>query len=230
MNRDEAIAEKYLASCGSTEFEPDGNIPPDFSINGDIGVEVRRLNQNHREADNVSGLEKNSIPLIKAVNAVLAQHPVIDSNERFWLTIRYGQNKSKKRDIEKSVRSAIQSFEESGHQCPSTYQITESVELVFAAKASNTNQKYSLGIFSDQNSGGWVVDMYVTEISHCAQEKSAKVEPYKEQYSAWWLLLVDHLGSFDSHSRKDILARINKPNIFEKVIVINHESKKILEI
>lgn len=230
MNQDEAIAEKYLNTCGSTVFEPDGNIPPDFSVNDNIGVEVRRLNQNYREAGKVSGLEQNSIPLIKTVETALSKFPVVNPNERFWLTIRYGQNASKKSEIEKSIASAIKSFEASGHQYPSTYPITDTLELVFAAKAANTNQKYSLGIFLDQNSGGWVVDMYATEINHCAQEKEQKVKQYENGYSEWWLLLVDHLGAFDSYSHKDILAGIVKPSVFEKIVVINSQSKKILEI
>ena len=230
MNQDEATAEKYLNTCGRIVFEPDGNIPPDFSINGKIGVEVRRLNQNYRETGKVSGLEQNSIPLIKTVEAVLSKYPVVDPNERFRLSIRYGQNTSKKREIEKSIDSAIQSFETSGHQYPSTYSITDTLELVFAAKAGNTNQKYSLGIFLDRNRGGWVVDIYTTEINHCAQEKEKKVKPYQNAYSEWWLILVDHLCAFDSYSHKDILAGIEKPSVFEKIILMNSQSKKILEI
>ena len=47
MNKDEKIANTYLKSLGfqKLEFEPNGNIPPDFTINKKIGVEVRRLNK-----------------------------------------------------------------------------------------------------------------------------------------------------------------------------------------
>jgi len=47
VNNDEKIANAYLKSLGfqKLEFEPNGNIPPDFSLNEKIGIEVRRLNK-----------------------------------------------------------------------------------------------------------------------------------------------------------------------------------------
>jgi hypothetical protein len=49
MNSKEKIAQNYLVSLGFKDivFEPDGNIPPDFAVEGKIAVEVRRLNQNY---------------------------------------------------------------------------------------------------------------------------------------------------------------------------------------
>jgi len=40
MNREEKIAKVYLTSLGfkNVVFEPDGNFPPDFSVDGRIAV------------------------------------------------------------------------------------------------------------------------------------------------------------------------------------------------
>jgi hypothetical protein len=67
MNREEKIAEAYLKSLGfkNVVFEPDGNIPPDFSMDGRIAVEVRRLNQHFFTKDEVRGLEEGRLPLFK---------------------------------------------------------------------------------------------------------------------------------------------------------------------
>jgi len=48
MDSSETLAKEYLRFLGYTDiiYEPDGNIPPDFLVNGRIAVEVRRLNQN----------------------------------------------------------------------------------------------------------------------------------------------------------------------------------------
>jgi hypothetical protein len=53
MNASERLALAYLhgLDLGPVEFEPDGNIPPDFVVGGRIAVEVRRLNQQHVHAD-----------------------------------------------------------------------------------------------------------------------------------------------------------------------------------
>jgi hypothetical protein len=64
----------YLRSRGLAEavYEPDGNVPPDFSC-GDIAVEARRLNQ-HDNAGN--GLEVSRVPLLmKFRNLLLSLGP-----------------------------------------------------------------------------------------------------------------------------------------------------------
>ena len=53
MDESERIASEYLATLGfnDIQYEPDGNVPPDFVLNKTIAVEVRRLNQNFVEKD-----------------------------------------------------------------------------------------------------------------------------------------------------------------------------------
>ncbi len=72
MNQDELIVKQYLdgLGLGPVEFEPDGNIPPDFVVNRTIAVEVRRLNK-HVEVDGQpQGLEQAEFPLLKLTKNV----------------------------------------------------------------------------------------------------------------------------------------------------------------
>lgn len=66
MNPTEALALSYLKSVtlGEVVHEPDGNIPPDFPVDGRVAVEVRRLNQNSSSlsADRPQALEELAIP------------------------------------------------------------------------------------------------------------------------------------------------------------------------
>jgi hypothetical protein len=75
MNREEKITETYLKSLGfkNVVFEPDGNIPPDFSIDGGIAVEARRLNQHFFAKDEAQGLEESRIPLFKLLESTLSE-------------------------------------------------------------------------------------------------------------------------------------------------------------
>jgi hypothetical protein len=232
MNQDESIAEKYLKQLGKVEFEPDGNIPPDFVLDNNIAIEVRRLNQQYRENGESKGLEEVSIPLRQTVMSILSQHHVSDTDRenRYWLALCYARNVPRYNELKKAVTMSIQDFEASGEALPFRYQLTETVELVFIAKAGNTDQKYSLGFFLDRDSGGLVVDMYVAEINYCANEKSQKISPYQTRYLYWWLLLVDHIELFDNYSKTDILAGISKPSNIDKVIVINASSANVIEI
>lgn len=66
MDEAEKIAAHFLTRLGLTtvEHEPNGQDTfPDFGLDGEIAIEVRRLNQN-QEANGVTrGLEEDSIPL-----------------------------------------------------------------------------------------------------------------------------------------------------------------------
>jgi len=61
MKREEKITEAYLKALGFEDivFEPEGKSKlPDFRIDGNIAVEVRRLNQNY--------FKKNKLPRSRA--------------------------------------------------------------------------------------------------------------------------------------------------------------------
>lgn len=231
MNQDESIADKYLKSHhNSVIYEPDGNIPPDFSINNITGVEVRRLNQQHRNNGNTKGLEEQRIPLVKAVEKEISQYPRDTNGKNYWLTLRYKRDIGKLKDIKKNTKLAISAFQSQNENIPFSYQLSRNVKLEFIAKAEKLSRKYKIGIESDQNSGGWVVNMYVQDTMHCVNEKEAKIKPYFSNYKSWWLLLVDHINCMDSYDREDVISQLVKPACFEKVIVIKTDGTKQVEI
>ena len=65
MDSSENIVFAYLSHLGFQEvvYEPDGNVPPDFLLDGRIAVEVRRLNQNAQTVSGPHGLEEVAKPL-----------------------------------------------------------------------------------------------------------------------------------------------------------------------
>lgn len=74
MDASEALVARYLRSLGFLDvvYEPDGNVPPDFLVEGRIAVEVRRLNQNVlREDGRPEGLEEVFIPFWQKMKTYL---------------------------------------------------------------------------------------------------------------------------------------------------------------
>lgn len=231
MNQDESIAEAYLKKCyENVVYEPDGNIPPDFSIGGSVGVEVRRLNQQHRDNENTKGLEEQRIPLNKAVENELSKYPLDQDGNNYWLTLRYERNIGKLKDIKTNTNLAAQAFQAQNENIPFKYQLSENVALEFVAKAQKLSRKFKIGIESDQNSGGWVVGMYTQDVMHCIKEKEQKIKPYANKYESWWLLLVDHINCMDSYDKDDVVKSLTKPSCFEKVIVIKYDGTVQFEI
>src|SRR5689334_14040697 len=74
MDGSEQVACAYLADLGigKVVYEPDGNVPPDFLVDGRIAVEVRRLNQNESTNSGFRGLEEVAIPLQMRIRKLLA--------------------------------------------------------------------------------------------------------------------------------------------------------------
>ena len=73
MDHSEKVFFQYLKSRGfiNIVYEPDGNIPPDFTIDGQIAVEVRRLNENEKTTTGHRGLEEVSKPLTALIEKAL---------------------------------------------------------------------------------------------------------------------------------------------------------------
>ncbi len=88
MNRDEEIVKQYLLSQGYDEsqivHEPDGNIPPDFAVDGRLAIEVRRLNQQYAFEDGQKGLEEDRIPIDRMVENALADYGSSEDGH-YWL-------------------------------------------------------------------------------------------------------------------------------------------------
>ncbi|MBY0475899.1 MAG: hypothetical protein K2Q13_12750 [Nitrosomonas sp.] len=225
MNRDESVAKNYLEKYyDNVKFEPDGNIPPDFLIENSIGVEVRRLNQQHYYANGeTEGLEETAIPLCNKVKKVLSNYDAEAGGNNFWVGLCYERDKGKLDVSEKKIKEAIDAFHSQNEAIPYKYKIGENVLLEFIAKGSVTTHRYELGSEIDLDSGGWIANVCSDAIRHCIEEKEIKIMPYIARYDRWWLLLVDHMSYTKSEDQVDIVKCITKPSCFERIIIVNYD-------
>ncbi|MGZ0020452.1 hypothetical protein [Nitrosomonas sp. wSCUT-2] len=233
MNEDEKVAEEYLKRHhDNVIFEPDGNIPPDFLIENSIGVEVRRLNQQYyTQNGNARGLSETARPFRDRVEKVLLSYVVEADGASFWVGLRYKRVNGELDISERMIKKAIDAFQKRKEILPYEYQIGDNVLLEFIARGSEKNHKYELGIESDLDRGGWVIEKCSDAIKHCIKEKELKIKPYFSKYDYWWLLLVDHMCFMKSEDRVDIVKNITKPLCFERIIVINYEgSSQVLDL
>lgn len=90
MKHEEKLAEQYLKSKGFIcKYEPDGNIPPDFLIDNTIAIEVRRLNQNSKNGENIEGLEDLQFRLRNKVKGLLSKIKSKKSTRSFLVSYFY---------------------------------------------------------------------------------------------------------------------------------------------
>lgn len=83
-NQDELRAKKYLQTLHYTtlEYEPLGNVTPDFVIDDKIAVEVRRLNKNYVSENGLVHLEDVEIPILTKDIDVLHKNIQLIINEK----------------------------------------------------------------------------------------------------------------------------------------------------
>ncbi|TMA90479.1 MAG: hypothetical protein E6J74_23760 [Deltaproteobacteria bacterium] len=223
MERSEIIVKKYLLGAGYTDIvhEPDGKVSPDFLVNRQIAVEVRRLNQNEETATGHRGLEETSIPISRRIPKLLDSLglPARGSSWFVWYSIK--RPVPPRNELERAMREALLAFryrpnQQRTHICLSGL----TIEIVPASNMHPTF--FVLGGSGDQDAGGFVLGEMQRNLKICVAEKSAKVARVRHRYPEWWLALVDYIGYGLEGGEQDQLRQIVRlEHSWDKIVIVN---------
>jgi hypothetical protein len=231
MKYEETIAQKYLEglNIGAVKYEPNGNIPPDFSVAGRIGVEVRRLNENYFEQKgDATGLENESIPIIEQLKAALKELNGKEGDDNYFLVLRL-QRPVKRAKLKELFIEGLEQFLNGTKTTPHSIAIASGLSIEIRKLSLLKGPTFRIGLIIDQDSGGLVVDLSATNIDHCIKEKSLKTAPYWTKYEAWWLVFVDAIGiDLMEHEIRDLRSRISTIQPFARVDVIDQKSRLVI--
>ena len=232
QNVDERIALDYLSSIGNgiPAHEPDGNIPPDFAFDNKIGIEVRRLNQNYLEGADVEGIEQVSIRIHQTLEKCFDSLDTQYNGKTYFVAINYKRPITiNPKIIKREITTTLQRFLEKPKLFPATFKVNSNISLQFIEATKKYNKLFKLGITLDYNSGGWLTQLFVENVSFCVVEKTEKTKPYKSRYNEWWLLLVDRIGlDMPKEDYDEIDFSSLSKGGFNKVIIIEPKSLKEL--
>jgi hypothetical protein len=196
MDASERLAEKYLQGLGlgAVVYEPDGNVPPDFSVGSRIAVEVRRLNQNYTDSSGTSrGLEEVTIPLWQRMKNILRSiGPSVDG-ECWYVGVDYRRPFPDWKQLDPRIRSQLGAFMQHPIRSRTTIQIAPNFNLDLLRAGMDHGLFFVLGASSDNDSGGWVMSEVERNLRLCIAQKEKKVAPYRAKYEEWWLVLADHI-------------------------------------
>ncbi|PCJ30168.1 MAG: hypothetical protein COA90_10080 [Gammaproteobacteria bacterium] len=216
---------KHLHSCkfSSIEYEPNGNVPPDFLVNGKIAIEVRRLNQNHFTRDGVKGLEETAIPLWQKVKRLVENFSQPLNGESWFVYFSFSRPVSNWKNLKPLLQKALKQFSETENKKPTVLISKGGLELEVFAKASKSHSTMLLmGAYSDEQSGGLLIAEMEKNITHCIEEKTSKISAFKSNYDEWWLVLVDHIGhGLDAFDRKQFHEHVSIDHSWDRVIIID---------
>jgi len=220
LKREEKIAETYFKSLGLRNiiFEPKGNRTPDFEIDKNIAVEVRRLNQFH----NGKPIEKVAFNLVpKIINQIESFGDGLHKTSAFF-GIKFTRPIYYTKVIKERINSILVSHSRE-MQKHRVYKINENLEIDIFPSEKKFDVQYHFGSSADFNEGGFVLGNIYNSLKLITKEKAEKIEPFKSEYETWWLALIDNIGNGLSKSElKQLKESIDFDLNFDKVFIISN--------
>lgn len=223
MNWDEKHAKEFLLNLnlGEIVYEPDGNIPPDFLIEGKIAVEVRRLNQYVEVESEMVGIEKAEYAVRNLFRQILSQFPAKKGESCYFVTLNYSRPLPNARGLRKKLKTALNSFLEEKKE-KSILRIDENIDIEIWLAGNMLPHKFNFGCIDDSDNGGWIEFELKKSIEISLKEKNEKIRNFKDKYSEWWLLLVDHIAfGYDEEDSSEIKRLLDIDHNWNRLIMLD---------
>ena len=224
MNDSEKLVQEYLTRQGFTNvvYEPDGNVPPDFLVDGRIAVEVRRLNQNEETSTGFHGLEELAIPLDSAVRKVLASMGPPPADASWFVFYVFRRPLPSVKQIELALKVALTNFKNRPSHQPSDLRVFKNFGLRIFPAQKKYSTFFVLAGSHDRDVAGWMVSEIARNISLCVPEKTRKIAAVRDKYPEWWLVLDDRIGyGLDESDRYQLQKLIENDDHWDKIILVN---------
>jgi hypothetical protein len=221
MDLSEELAKVYLESLclGAVLYEPSGNIPPDFSI-GDIGIEVRRLNQNHESSEGYNGLESDQFGLLRYVENLLPTYGPASGGMGWWVFYYFWRPFDGKA-VKQALPKELAAFKAAPNPDGIEIKLTSGFELEIRPARIPVANYFMVGGFGDRDQGGFVASEIIRNLNLCIAEKTAKIAPHRNRYREWWLVLPDYIGpKLNNEERSTIGEHVNLLT-FSRVVLID---------
>ena len=237
MKWEEIKAKEYLESIGFQNiiYEPDGNIPPDFLIDSNIAIEVRRLNKHFdsNKSGVVEPLEKLSSSLLPRIELLLEKYSNIPHNNSAYVTIIYSRPLKPSKKLIAQIKSVLDihlgyllNFD-----IPRTVKINNNLTISIWSINLRYDSAYILGAIVDEDTGGLVVSNVYKNLLLIIKEKEQKILPHFTKYNIWWLILIDLIGyGLCEYDMEQLNSLEFEKTIFKRIILLDPINPTIYKI
>jgi hypothetical protein len=220
----EEVVHRLLSGMGFENIapEPDGNVTPDFVIDGRIAVEVRRLIQIHYDGSKPQDLSVVAFPFSQQVENLLNS---IEGNGQgsWWVSVAYRRPMPPWKQLRPQLRQALEAFILSPDKRSRRIYETPNVDMEVHEASIPLKRFFVLVGNPDYDAGGAVVAEFLKSINYCIDEKSRKVAASgsKHKYEEWWLALVNYTGmALDDRDRGQLLENLEPHPDWDKVLIV----------
>ncbi len=223
MKHEEKIANRHLEARGFEDiiFEPDGNIPPDFLVNNEIAIEVRRLNKHFDSIGQFKGLENLRFSLMYKVQNMLKTIAYPVRHESYFISFHFRRPFPKPDTVVNEIKNKLTEFIKSGIGGAQVWEISDQLILKAFPASKKYEKPFLLGSYVDLDAGGFVVSDIYQNLKICIKEKEYKVLNYRHKYPVWWLLLIDYIGyGLSERDHNQVIQLDPIDHTWDKVIIV----------
>jgi hypothetical protein len=222
MKYEEQIAMNFLESQGFPNiiYEPKGNRTPDFLLNNEIAVEVRRLNQYSTNESKPRPLEELYYDLIPNLQKLFNTYDTGNYTTSAFVSVYFRRPlKVDKTLITKIIE--ILNQHAMVMELAVEYKVSENLILKIVPSDQRLEHQFNFGTLSDNDSGGFTLSNIPDSLILIIKEKENKITPFYGEFKSWWLVLIDFIGyGFDSNELT-ALKRITGISKFERIYFIS---------
>lgn len=222
MKIEEEVSEKYLKSLGfeNIKYEPLGTTTfPDFLIDENIGVEVRRLNRNHIddtkiEADNLTSKYK------KEISKILDS--IKPDGTTFYIDFYIESNNGI--IDENRLFDGLKEYLQACDTTIGEHKINDYLNISLIQGSPDTKRKFKFN--ATHVPFFWIEEQYIKDIQYCIDDKQSKKEKQQEKLSnfkEFWLVLIDFL--FQDDSSEYDFSSLNLKD-FSRVVIIDTKANE----
>jgi len=223
MKSEESIAEKFLKTISHEviTYEPDGNRTPDFSLGQNIGVEVRRLSKTITQYGKSTVPEELEFKLIPKIEKLFSSIELKENENGYFAMISFERPLNPTKVFIKKLSDALSSLNDK-NTIINQKLVLENLEISFFESNESLKSRFILGMYSDRDSGGFVLSNISESLTKVIIEKERKIQPFYNQYESWWLVLIDQIGKgLNKNEASQIENTALKNSKFEKVFIVS---------
>ena len=217
---EEQIAEKFMESIGfkNLNFEPNNKDTfPDFTINTNHSVEVRRLNKNISE----KGIETIRHPFLDKLETELNKtYNEFDFSIKLSIQFQF-YSKRDKHYMKKLISNIIKNIENELFETGIIYDEQVKYTLRKDEKQSSFLQ---ITTYNDRNNSNEdLVKTIYDSLVFSIKEKEGKKDNSKNKYITNWLILVNDISSrMGKELERDLKMRFDKiSSSFDRIIIFS---------
>lgn len=219
---EEEIARNFFESQGFTNiiYEPKGNRTPDFLLNDEIAIEVRRLNQYLTNETKPRPIEELYYDLIPNLQKLFNTYDNGNYTSSAFVSVDF----SRPLKVDKNLISKINEILNKHSlvmKSAMDYNVSENLFLKIFPSDQKLEHQFNFGTLSDNDSGGFVLSNITDSLKLIIKEKEDKITPFYAEYKSWWLVLIDFIGYGIDRNELTALKRITGISKFERIYFIS---------